>query len=228
VREIGAVLSLSGASYAELLARHLDFVWIDLEHSALGPADMQDAMIGVAAAGASAYVRVPRGSSPAVALDAGADGIVFPLIRSVDEAERAVASLRHAPEGTRGYGPRRPSALPLAKRPACILQIQDLAGVHASADMTAIPGVDQLVVGVADLSFALGEPLAFDTPPLQAAIDAVRQACAGTATRFGIVGLPAIDARRAGAEIVIAGVDVRLIDEALAGIVDRALHAGHG
>jgi 2-keto-3-deoxy-L-rhamnonate aldolase RhmA len=153
---------------------------------------------------------------------------VFPRVRSLEDAERAVASLRHAPEGTRGYGPRRPAAVPLAKRPACIVQIQDLAGVHASAEIAALPGVDQLVVGVGDLSFVLGEPFAFDTPPLQAAVDTVRRACEGAAARFGIVGLPAVEARRAGAEVVVAGVDVRLIDEALAGIVDRTLHAGHG
>ena len=50
--QVGTVLSVPGALYAELLARHFDFVWIDLEHGALGPAEMQEAVIGVQAAGA--------------------------------------------------------------------------------------------------------------------------------------------------------------------------------
>jgi 2-keto-3-deoxy-L-rhamnonate aldolase RhmA len=226
--QVGAVLSLPGAAHAELVARHLDFVWIDLEHAALGPAEMQDALVGVSAAGAAAYVRVPAGSPPAVALDAGADGIVFPRIRSVAEAERAVASLRHAPEGSRGYGPRRLAVWPRAGRPTCVAQIEDAAGVHSAAGIAAIHGVDALVLGAADLSFALGEPLAFDTPPLQSALDAVRTACETPGTRFGIAGLPVADAIRAGADLVLVGVDVRLIDCALADTVQLAREALHG
>ena len=226
--QIGGVLSLPGAAHAELVGRHFDFVWIDLEHGALGLAEMQEALVGVSAAGAAAYVRLPAGMRPEPALDAGADGIVFPRVRSLAEARRAVASLRHAPEGSRGYGPRRLAVWPRPSRPACVLQVEDLAGVHAAAQIAAVHGVDAVVLGAADLSFALGEPLCFDTPPLLSAVASVRAGCEETGTAFGIAGLPVDEAVHAGAEIVLAGVDVRLIDCAMAATVQMAREALHG
>ena len=226
--QIGGVLSLPGAVHAELLARHLDFVWIDLEHAALGPGEMQQALVGVTAAGAAGYVRLAAGMRPEPALDAGADGIVFPRIRSLADARRAVASLRHAPEGSRGYGPRRLAVWPRPSRPGCVLQVEDLAGVHAAAEIAAVPGVDAVVLGAADLSFALGEPLRFDTPPLRAGVETVHAACEQAGTAFGLAGLHVDEAIRAGADVVLVGVDVRLIDSALAATVQLAREALHG
>jgi 2-keto-3-deoxy-L-rhamnonate aldolase RhmA len=212
---IGTVLSLPGSVYAELLARHLDFVWIDLEHAALGATEMQDAIVGIQAAGAEAFVRVPPGAPLAPCLDAGADGIVLPRVRSVIEAEAATRSMRHAPEGTRGYGPRRLALWPRTDRPACVAQIEDLAGVHASRDIAAVKGVDALVVGAVDLSFELGEPLVFDTPPFASAVATVRRAAGRSGARFGVAGAPLELALDAGAELIVHQSDIRIIDAAL-------------
>jgi 4-hydroxy-2-oxoheptanedioate aldolase len=225
--QVGTVLSVPGALYAELLARHFDFVWIDLEHGALGPAEMQEAVIGVQAAGASALVRIPIEASFSPSLDAGADGIVVPRVRSVREAEAIVRRLRHAPEGVRGYGPRRLAVWPRAEQPSCAVQIEDLAGVHASPAIARIDGVDELVVGVADLSFELGEPLVLDSPPLRSAIDAVRGAAARAGVRFGLAGLPVEAAASAEADLVVVSSDVRLLDGALAAVAGTA-RAGIG
>ena len=225
--QVGTVLSVPGALYAELLARHFDFVWIDLEHGALGPAEMQEAVIGVQAAGASALVRIPTATSFSPSLDAGADGIVVPRVRSAREAEGVVRRLRHAPEGVRGYGPRRLAVWPRAEQPSCAVQIEDLAGVHASAEIARVDGVDALVVGVADLSFELGEPLVLDAPPLRSAIDAVRGAAAEAGVPFGLAGLPVDAAASAEADLVVVSSDVRLLDGALAAAADT-VRAGMG
>jgi len=84
------------------------------------------------------------------------------------------------------------------------------------------------VLGAADLSFELGEPLAFDTPPMRSALDAVRCACDETGTSFGIAGMPVEDAIEAAADSVVVGVDVRLIDQALAEAIQSAREAQHG
>jgi 2-keto-3-deoxy-L-rhamnonate aldolase RhmA len=223
---LGTVLSVPGVFHAELLARHFDFVWIDLEHGALGPGDMQDAVIGTQAAGAAALVRIPAAESLAPSLDAGADGVVIPHVRSAREAEAIVRRLRHAPEGVRGYGPRRLAIRPRAEQPACVLQIEDLAGVHAAPEIARVAGVDALVVGIADLSFELGEPLVLDAPPLRSAIAAVRVAATAAGVRFGLAGLPAEAA--AGADLVVVGSDVRLLDDALAAVVAAARAAAGG
>ena len=130
--------------------------------------------------------------------------------------------LRHAPEGVRGYGPRRLAVWPRAEQPSCAVQIEDLAGVHASAEIARVDGVEALVVGVADLSFELGEPLVLDAPPLRSAIDAVRGASREAGVSFGLAGLPVESAGRAEADLVVVSSDVRLLDGALAAAADAA------
>ena len=212
---VGTVLSLPGTLVAELVGRHFDLVWIDLEHGALGPRDMQEAVIGVQASGADAFVRVPLGSPFAAILDAAADGIVVPCVETADHAADAVARLRHAPTGARGYGPRRLAVRPGPERPSCVVQIETRRGVAAARAIAAVPGVDALVVGCADLTHDLGEPLCFDSAEVRASLAAVREAAEGASVVFGVAGLPA-GAAPEGAGLVITGTDIRLFDAALA------------
>jgi 2-keto-3-deoxy-L-rhamnonate aldolase RhmA len=216
VTRVGTVLSLPGALVAELVGRHFDVVWIDLEHGALGARDMQDAVIGVQASGADAYVRVPLTTPFAPILDAAADGIVVPRVESPEQAAEAADRLRPAPAGSRGYGPRRLAVRPGPERAGCVVQIETLRGVEAAPAIAAVPGIDALVVGCADLTHDLGAPLCFDSAELDEALAAVREAAEAAGRVFGVAGLPdGLVPERAG--LVIAGSDIRLFDAALAG-----------
>src|SRR5918997_4298369 len=106
---VGTVLTLPGATAAELLAEPFDVVWVDLEHAALGPLDAQEMILGAQAAGAFALVRLPNGAHDLMAkmLDAGADGVVLASVDGPEEAAAAVARVLHPPDGRRGWGPRR-------------------------------------------------------------------------------------------------------------------------
>jgi 2-keto-3-deoxy-L-rhamnonate aldolase RhmA len=219
---VGTVLSLPGALVAELVGRHFDVVWIDLEHGALGPRDMQDAVIGVQASGADAYVRVPLDAPFAAILDAAADGVVVPCVESAEQAEEAVARLRPAPAGSRGYGPRRLAVRPGPERPGCVLQVETGRGVEAAAAIARVPGVDALVVGCADLTHDLGEPLCFGAPALGAALAEVHEAAERAGVAFGVAGLPDAEVP-AYARLVITGSDIRLFDAALARAAATAL-----
>ena len=212
---VGTVLSLPGALVAELVGRHFDLVWIDLEHGALGPREMQDAVIGVQASGADAFVRVPLSAPFAAILDAAADGVVVPRVETADEAAEAVARLRPAPAGARGYGPRRLAVRPGPERPGCMVQIETRRGVAAASAIAAVPGVDAVVVGCADLTHDLGEPLCFDSTGLRTALEAVSEAAQEAGVVFGVAGLP-VGAAPEGTGLVIAGTDIRLFDAALA------------
>jgi 4-hydroxy-2-oxoheptanedioate aldolase len=224
-RRVGTVLSLSGVALAELLARHFDVVWIDLEHGALSLSDMQDAVIGVQASGAAALVRLPLASSFAPSLDAGADGIVVARVDTAEEAEEAARRIRLPPAGTRGYGPRRVAVRPCVEPPACVVQIETVRGVEDAARIASVAGVDALVVGCADLSHELGEPLLFETPRMRSAIDAVRDAARSRGVQFGVAGLPA-DGAPADADVVIVSCDIRIFDAALAAAAAAAQEAG--
>ena len=212
---VGTVLSLPGALVAELVGRHFDLVWIDLEHGALGPRDMQDAVIGVQASGADAFVRVPLGAPFAAILDAAADGVVVPCVETPDQAAQAVARLRPAPAGSRGYGPRRLAVRPGPERPGCMVQIETRRGVATAGAIAAVPGVDAIVVGCADLTHDLGEPLCFDSAAMRTSLTAVSDAAERAGIVFGVAGLPAGEAPE-GAGLVITGTDIRLFDAALA------------
>jgi 4-hydroxy-2-oxoheptanedioate aldolase len=217
----GTVLSLPGAALAELVARHFDVVWIDLEHGALSLRDVQDAVIGVQASGAEALVRVPLGAAVAPVLDAGADGIVVPRVEDAADAAAAVAALRLPPAGTRGYGPRRLAVRPLAQPPACVLQVETVRGVEQARAIARADGVSAIVAGCADLSHELGDPLRLDGPALHEAIGIVRDAADAAGVTFGVAGLPAALVP-AGVELVVASCDIRIFDAALAATARRA------
>jgi len=210
---VGTVLSLPGAAYAELVGHAFDFVWIDLEHAALAGSDVLDAIVGVQAAGGAAFVRLPRGVSPAPALDAGADGVVVPRVETAEEAQAAAGALRHPPTGTRGFGPRRLALRRNAVAPLCWVQIESAAAVRAAADIASVPGVDAVVVGAADLSYDLGKEGDVGADEVRRAIEQVREATLGAGKVFGAAGRsgPPLE----GASVSIAGTDVRLIAAAL-------------
>lgn len=100
----------------DVLTAHLigqcgfDYLWIDMEHTELGKREVRDILISCRAEnGKSArFVRVPKNDPDEVKpiLDMGADGIIFPMIRTREDVDRAVASCYYPPEGIRGFFPR--------------------------------------------------------------------------------------------------------------------------
>lgn len=227
---VGTVLTLPGATAAELLAEPFDVVWIDLEHGALGRLEAQEMILGAQAAGTRALVRVPAGALQLTAamLDAGADGVVLADVRDAAAAAAAVAGVRHPPDGTRGWGPRR---LSLRRRgagrepvaPMVWAQIESGEAVDLIEEIAAVPGLDALVVGTADLSFSLGTPLDTAAPAMVDAIEAVRAACANAGVAYGLAG--ALDVASAtavaGAAILVHSTDARLCASAVDGAVAR-------
>ncbi|MGH2866836.1 MAG: HpcH/HpaI aldolase family protein [Solirubrobacteraceae bacterium] len=224
---MGTVLTLPGATAAELLAEPFDLVWVDLEHAALGPLEAQDMILGAQAAGAFALVRLPADAHTLMAamLDAGADGVVLAGVTSVTMAAAAIDKTSHPPDGSRGWGPRRVTLRQRGTgrrpaRPSVWVQIESADGVEAVTEILGVPGIAAAVVGTADLSFSLGKPLDSHAPELAAAIDAVRRACLEVGLPLGVAG--ALDrapaAAYAGASILVHSTDARLC----AGAVDGA------
>ena len=232
---IGTVLSLPDPVLAELASRSLDFAWIDLEHGALSTRDAQVLALAVQSTGADAYVRLPscRADVLAALLDAGVDGIVAPRVETAAEAADFTRRLQYPPAGSRGFGPRRAGdygrtpgyASSSAARVRCLLQIESQAGVTEAAEIAAVPGVDALVLGCADLSMELGVPGRLDAPELALAAERVVDACARHGTGFALAGpgdprgLATLAAARA--EEIVLGADVRLY----AGGVDEPVEA---
>lgn len=216
---VGTTLTLPGASIAELVADAFDLVWIDLEHAALGPRDAQELMIGIQATGAYALVRLPADAHDlmAVMLDAGADGVVLAGVEEPATAQAAVERTLHPPVGVRGYGPRRLSLRGRGRgvapaQPTVWAQVESAAGAQAAGAIAALPGVDAVVVGTADLSFSLGAPLDTGSAQLRDCVRGIGEAVSAAGIAFGVAG--ALDESSAelarGANIVVLGTDARL------------------
>lgn len=221
---VGTTLSLPGAAVAELLAEAFDLVWIDLEHAALGPLDAQELIIGAQAAGAYALVRLPAEAHElmAVMLDAGADGVVLANLTDPSTAQRALRRTQHPPAGTRGYGPRRLSqrgrrAGQAPPPPSIWAQIECALDHGQAAEIAALPGIDAVVVGTADLSFAVGTPLDIGSRAVRDAVQSIRDAAVTAGTAFGIAGSlgEATLALADGASILVLGTDARLCSAAV-------------
>ena len=158
---------------------------------------------------------MPLADSFAPILDAAADGIVIPHVESPAQAREAVDRLRLMPAGTRGYGPRRLAVRPALDPPGCVVQIETTRGVDAAPEIARVDGIEAIVIGCADLSHDLGEPLRFDSSRLQAAVATVGDAAEAGGVTFGVAGLPGVATpERAG--LVISGTDIRIFDAALA------------
>ena len=97
----------SAVSVQAMAAAGADWVVIDQEHGAVGPESLHAMIAATAGTRCAPLVRVPRRDEAWVkpALDLGAEGIVFPLVRTAEDAAECVALTRYPPRGRRGWGP---------------------------------------------------------------------------------------------------------------------------
>src|SRR6266849_6230598 len=168
---LGAWLSLPGALSARIMAR-LGFDWlvVDMEHSAQNPVLMADMVATIADAGTSApIVRIPGNSVEWFkwALDAGAWGVVVPMVNTREEAQRVVAYAKYPPLGTRSIGGAfGPYGFGITDWPAyartandetlVIVQIESTPGLQNLDEILSVPGIDVAFVGPNDLHAQLG------------------------------------------------------------------------
>lgn len=192
---VAEALAASGAHY----------VCIDLQHGSAEVGDVATLAAVVDAQGVSPIVRVPA-NDPAVigkVLDAGAHGVIVPLVDTAEQAGAAVASCHYPPQGCRSYGPFRAGTAYGSTEPEVLgdvlvaVMVETRRGLDNAAQIAATPGLDAIYVGPADLSLALGVPVAFEHADGEhpRALTRVRQAC----DQHGIAaGIHCADAAMAG------------------------------
>jgi 4-hydroxy-2-oxoheptanedioate aldolase len=227
---LGGWLSLASSGAAEILGQAgFDWVLIDQQHSALGPAEMLDLVRTVGATPASPVVRIPANSPEyfAHALDAGAHAVMVPLIEGRASAEAAVRAFRYPPTGMRSIGGYRshlafgmPRADYLAAAPALlILQLEHRRAIENVHDIASVPGVDILFVGPQDLSasYGLTPTLRLADRVIEQALTAVTAAGRGSGVNLGILCADAEDARDCvsrGFRMVAVGTDASMLTAA--------------
>lgn len=214
----------------------LDWLLIDMEHSANTLESVQVQLQAVAAYPVTTLVRAPFNDQVAIKqiLDLGAQNLIVPMVSSAEEARAAVAATRYPPEGVRGVG----SALARSARwnrvdrylqesaehTSLTVQIETTAGVEAAAEIAAVDGVDAVFVGPSDLSASMGLLGQQTHPDVVGAVESVFAAVHGTGTPVGVNAFDpaAADAYlAAGADFVAVGADVALLARASEALATR-------
>ena len=164
----GTWLSLDNLHSARVLAR-MGFDWLnlDMEHSAIDWSQGAAVFAAIADAGCVPLVRVPEGNHHLIkrSLDAGAFGIVVPMVNTVEQARIAVAAAKYPPIGNRSAGGGM-HALGFAASAdeyfarandeiVVILQTESPLGVQNAEQIYRVPGVDAIFVGPFDLRFTM-------------------------------------------------------------------------
>jgi len=170
---IGCWLSLANAHSAEALAQlGFDYLCVDLQHGLLDYKDLTYMLPAISTGNSTPLVRVPWNEPYEImkALDAGAYGVIVPLVNSRSDAESAVAACRYPPAGNRSFGPIRGAlyggrgyAAQANEHMACIAMIETQEGLRNLDEILATPGLDGIYIGPADLALALGMPALGDT-----------------------------------------------------------------
>jgi 2-keto-3-deoxy-L-rhamnonate aldolase RhmA/NAD(P)-dependent dehydrogenase (short-subunit alcohol dehydrogenase family) len=210
-------LTLGVPAIAELIAEAApDAIVLDQQHGLWERGAMESA-IGLIGRRSVPLVRVAENSplSIGTALDAGALGVIVPLVETAEQAKAAVAAAKYPPAGRRSAGGVRPlkdfKAYAAAANDGLLVcvMVETREGVANAAAIAAVPGIDLVLIGSGDLALSLG---CFPEmgPPHEAAIQQVLAACRAAGTPCGVFTFHttfAIERRRQGFQLVVIGTD---------------------
>lgn len=172
----------SSVATQALAAAGADVVLIDQEHGPIGPESLHAMIAATAGTSCSPWVRVPRCDEAYVktALDAGAEGIVFPLVSTAEMAAECVALTRYPPEGRRGWGPFVAHSRwgvdlfnyldQQGGETVCTLLIETREAIDNIGEICQVEGIDCLTIAPFDLSADLGVPGRLTAPELVEAV----------------------------------------------------------
>ncbi len=214
---------------AEIMARSgFDWVAVDMEHSAMTTQQAEDLIRAVETGGKPALVRLTSNDENLIkrVMDSGATGIIVPLVRTAEDARRAVQAIYYPPRGRRGVGLARAQKYGadfvgyiqwLEKEAVCIAQIEHIEAVENCEAILSVPDIDGYILGPYDISASLDLAGQLEHPRVLEAIAAVRE----TAKRLGrpggihIVEPDELKLRQAvdqGFTFIAYSIDTRIID----------------
>jgi len=186
---VGAWLSVGNVHTAELLAgAGFDWVCVDLQHGLIDYNDLLRMLPAISTTETTPLVRVSGNNLPEInkVLDAGAMGVIVPLVNTPEQAAAAVSACRYPPDGTRSFGPTRAAvyggrgyAAEANGQIACIAMIETQEGLDNLDAIVATPGLGGVYVGPSDLALSLGLPPRGDTdePSHLAAVERILATC---------------------------------------------------
>ena len=166
----GTFVNIPSVAVTEMMGYFdYDFLWIDLEHSAITLDMCYAQLVAAKSVGREAIVRVPQNDLTYTkkVLEMGPDGIIFPMVHSVKEAEELLSYTIYPPYGNRGCGPQRAVRYGVddeiayfksgAKDLCRFMQVECKTFVDEMEEIASNPYIDGFILGLADLSGSINE-----------------------------------------------------------------------
>ena len=229
-RLIGTMISLPSLEVVEIMASAgFDWLFIDAEHAQFGDLLVQR-MLQVAGPGTPCLVRLADKDEVHIkkALDAGAAGIIAPMVNSASQAAEVVQMAKYPPLGKRGVGLGRAQGYGMQfaeyvgqanQQIVVVAQIEHIKAVENISAIVQVEGIDALMLGPYDLSSSMDLVGQVDHPDVVGAIDQVTNICQAAGMPLGIFGVSAEAVQpyiAQGYTLIIVGADGMLLGQGAA------------
>lgn len=182
---VGTWVTIPNQAIIEILST-AGFEWItlDIEHSAVSIESVQNLLGHIQGNGMQGLVRVSKNEEVVIkrVMDAGADGVIVPMIKSKTDAEQAVSFVKYPPVGTRGVGLSRAQKYGTDfenyknwtnSESVVIAQIEHIDAVNDLESILNVEGIDGIIVGPYDLSASMGYPGEYNRLDVKEALEEV-------------------------------------------------------
>ncbi len=226
---VGSWITLAHPDIAEIMARAgFDWLAIDLEHSVITISEAGELIRIIDLCGVVPLVRLSANDPVQIkrVMDAGAHGVIVPMVNSTGDAENAVRSIRYPNKGNRGIGLARAQGYGAAfkqylewvnRETVVIAQVEHIEAVNNLESILSVEGIDGYIVGPYDLSGSLGIPGRFDDAKMQEAMEKIRVlgSASNKATGIHVVEPDTDQLRKAvenGHSFIAYSVDIRMLD----------------
>ncbi|MFH1616433.1 MAG: aldolase/citrate lyase family protein [Planctomycetota bacterium] len=185
----GAWMQIGHPAIAEIFAKAgFDWICVDLEHGAIDLETMTNIFRTIAAFDCCSVARLPLNDPVWIhrSLDAGASGLIIPMVKTAAEAEEAVRQAKYPPCGVRSFGYSRANMRGMDFEEyisnandeiAMIMQVEHKDAVANLDEIVKVDGVDALFIGPLDLSGSMGITGQMNHPEMVAALDKYRNIC---------------------------------------------------
>jgi len=194
---VGSWMQIPHPSVAEIMGdAGYDWVALDLEHGAIGVEQLPDLCRALELGGTLPLVRLAQGLAKDCkqALDAGAGGVIVPMIESAEQLREVCGLCRWPPAGRRGvgfsranlFGKRFAAYREEAQAPLLVAMIEHVAAVERLESILKVAGLDAVLIGPYDLSASMGITAQFADPAFAATLQRIRALAQQLAVPCGV------------------------------------------
>jgi len=184
---LGSWITMAHPAVAEIMANSgFDWLAVDLEHSVITIREAEELIRIIELSNVIPLVRVTSNNADLIkrVMDAGAHGVIVPMVNSASDAKKIIEFVKYPPRGKRGVGLARAQKYGAGfdeykewqiDQPVIIVQIEHIDAVHNFKEILSVPGIDGFIIGPYDLTSSMGIPGEFSNPKFLKVMDQIKQ-----------------------------------------------------